>query len=127
MASFTYALEKCRPVVFGYAGTVGTGTDITSKAFAPAALKIFGGQAFHGTAGTTNATTYDVNKNGTTMFTTKLSVASAATVGTLTTANDGTTMAAEDVTTIDVDSVSTTAPQDAYIHLYVFPLYSQYL
>lgn len=127
MSSMEYAIEKCKPVVMAVAGTLATGTDLFGKYFGSGALKPFGGQAFHGTAGTTNATTYDVNKNGTTIFTTKLSVASGATVGTITTADDGATMADTDVLTGDCDSVSTTAPVDAYLHLFLFPLNNQYL
>lgn len=127
MNTFTYALEKANEVRFIAAGTIATGTDITAKYHASRPEKVFGGQAYHGTAGTTNATTYDVNKAGSTMFTTKLSVASAATVGSVGTADDGTTLAVDDAVTVDCDSVSTTPPVDAYVKLYLFPLYNQYL
>lgn len=127
MNTFTFALEKATEVRFVAAGTIATGSDITAKYHAARSEKVFGGKAFHGTAGTTNATTYDVNKNLSTMFTTKLSVASGATAGTTTTADDGTTLAADDAITVDCDSVSTTAPQDAYIKLFLFPLNNQYL
>lgn len=127
MNTFTFGLEKALVITRAIAGTLATGTNLTARYFSPMSMKVFGGKAFHGTAGTTNATTYDVNKNGTTMFTTKLSVASAATVGTVTTADDNTTLAADDVLTYDCDSVSTTAPIDAYIDLYVMPLNNQYL
>lgn len=127
MSSFTFGLEKALVITRAIAGTLATGTNLTAKYFAPMSMKVFGGKAFHGTAGTTNATTYDINKNGSTMFTTKLSVASAATVGTVTTADDNITLAADDVLTYDCNSVSTTAPIDAYIDLYVMPLNNQYL
>ena len=127
MSTFTYSHEKCVPKVFAIAGTIATGTDLTGKYKAPCAMKVFGADGLHGTAGTTNATTYDINKNGTTMFTAKLSIASAATVGDGFTANDSTTLDLDDIISVDCDSVSTTAPVDVYIYLFTFPLNNIYL
>jgi hypothetical protein len=62
------------------------------------------------TAGTTNPTVIDVNINGTTtMGTTKISIASAATVATPGTITAG-SVSTDDLISVDVDSVSTTAP-----------------
>ncbi len=127
MSSFTYSHEKCIPRVFAIAGTLGTGTDLTGKYHAPCAMKVLGADGYHGTAGTTNATTYDINKNGTTMFTAKVSIASAATSGTGYSADSGTELATSDVISVDCDSVSTTAPIDTYIQLFLFPLKNKYL
>lgn len=72
------------------------------------------------TAGTTGVTTFDINKNGTSMLSTKLTIDSAET-GSDTAATaaviDGTQddVSTYDVITIDVDGVSTTAPQGAYV------------
>jgi hypothetical protein len=122
-----YSIEKCRPVPFAIAGNIGVGTNLSRifKAYCP--LKVFGADGYHRVAGTTNATTYDLNKNGTTFMTTKVSIASGATVGNGYSADDGTTLAMDDVVSLDCDSVSTTAPIDIYIDLFVFPLYNQYL
>ena len=122
-----YTNEKCRPIVFSMAGTIAVGTDLTGRYYSPYALKVFGADAYHMTAGTTNSTTYDINKNGTTMFTTKVSIASAATTGTSFTADDSSVTATSDYISVDCDSVSTTAPIDAYIELFTSPLNNIYL
>ena len=120
-------MEKARVVSFAYAGTMYTGTDLFGHYNIPFPMKIFGADGYHGTAGTTNATTYDVNKNGSTVFTAKISIASTATKGEGYTANDHTTAAVGDYISIDCDSVSTTKPIDAYINLFMCPLYITYL
>lgn len=127
MSSFKYALNKCRPIVFAIAGTIATGTDLTGRYYCPAELKVFGADAYHTTAGTTNSTDYDINKNGTTIFTTKVSIASGATTGTGFSANSGTTTATSDYFSVDCDAVSTTAPVDLYLELFAVPLNDQYL
>jgi hypothetical protein len=127
MSSFKYALEKADKVTLAQAGTIIVTTDIGRKWKADKPYRIFGADGLHGTAGTTNATTYDINKNGTTFMTTKLSIASGATVGNGYTADDNTSFALDDVMTFDCDSVSTTAPIDIYIDVFIFPTYNQYL
>ncbi|HEY0029138.1 MAG TPA: hypothetical protein VGC65_00155 [Bacteroidia bacterium] len=126
MSSFTYTKEKCKPIVLAVAGTLAVGTGLTANYYTPCAMKIFGTDGYHGTAGTTNATTYDINKNGVTFMATKLSIASGATSGVGFTADSGTETATSDVISVDCDSVSTTAPVDAYIQLFMFPLRNQY-
>jgi len=122
-----YTTISATKVTFAIAGTMATGTDLGRKFYADCAYRVLLGKANHGTAGTTNATTYDVNKNGTTMFTTKLSVSSADTTGDDTTADNNTSLANEDYVTVDVDSISTTAPIDVYIDLYIFPTNNVFL
>jgi len=68
------------------------------------------------TAGTTGVTTIDINKNGTSMLSTKLTIDSgetgsdtAATAAVIDTAQDDVT--SFDLITIDVDGISTTAPK----------------
>lgn len=127
MNTFKYALEKSKEVIFAYAGVLATGTNISRKYKASCQTKVFGADGLHGTAGTTNATTYDLNKNGTTFMTTKLSIASTATVGDGFTADDGTELATDDVVSMDCDSVSTTQPIDVFVTLFVFPQRNIYL
>lgn len=126
-ATLRYAKEKCKPIAFAIAGTIAVGTDLTGHWYAPCEMKVFGANAYHGTAGTTNPSTYDVNKNGATMFTSKISIASGATAGTGFTADNGVTLAANDSLSVDCASVSTTAPVDLYLYLFAFPLNNQYL
>jgi hypothetical protein len=122
-----YTTIPVTKVTFAIAGTLATGTDLSRKFYSDCAYRVLLGKANHGTAGTTNATTYDINKNGTSVFTTKLSVSSADTTGDDTSANNDTSLANEDYVTIDCDSVSTTAPVDAYIDLYLFPTNNVFL
>ena len=127
MNTFKYSFEKAHKVTFAYAGVLATGTNISRKYKADCITKVFGADGLHGTAGTTNATTYDINKNGTTFMTTKLSIASAATVGDGFTADSGTELAVDDVVSLDCDSVSTTQPIDVYVDLFIFPKQNIYL
>ena len=127
MSTFKYTFEKAHKVTFAYAGVLATGTNISRKYKADCQTKVFGADGLHGTAGTTNATTYDINKNGTTFMTTKLSIASAATVGDGFTADDSTELALDDVVSLDCDSVSTTQPIDVYVDLFIFPKQNIYL
>lgn len=126
-SSLKYGAVKAKEINFSYPPTVGTGTNIMGNYYASMKLKVHWALALHGTAGTTNATTYDINKAGTTMFTTKLSVASAGTVGTDTTADSWTYLDTNDLVTIDCDSVSTTAPTYATVKLFVSPYNDIYL
>jgi hypothetical protein len=122
-----YTTIPVTKVTFAYAGTVGVITNLSRKFYADCACRVLMGKANHGTAGTTNATTYDINKNGSTIFTTKLSVSSADTTGDDTSADNNISLANEDYVTIDCDSVSTTAPIDFYIDLYLFPTNNVFL
>lgn len=102
-------------------------TDLSKSWHVPCDAYIIAGLPYHKIAGTTNATTYDFNDDGSTKFTTKLSVASAATKGTLQVADTPSTAVAEDsVMTLDVDSISTTAPTDAYVYIFWYPVSWRY-
>lgn len=131
-SSMKYASQKARVITSMIAGTIGaTANDVTARFFAPMALHYFGATAFHGTAGTTNATTYQVSKNATdgsgTILASALSIASAGTASSDQTATSGTTLAAGDYITINITAVSTTGAVDAYINHYVFADNNQYL
>jgi hypothetical protein len=64
----------------------------------------------------------DINKNGTTMFTTKPTLASTVAASTTPfTADSGTSLALNDKVTMDIDAVQTTRAQDLYVQLYVYP------
>lgn len=131
-SSMKYAATKARIVTSLIAGTIGsTVNDTTARFFSPMVLHYFGATAFHGTAGTTNATTYQVSKNATdgsgTILASALSIASAGTSSSDQTATSGTTLAAGDYITINITAVSTTGAIDAYINHYVFPDNNQYL
>lgn len=120
-SSLKYWAVKAKELTFAYLPTVWTGTDIMGRWFAGEKTKVHWAIAYHWTAGTTNATTYDCNKNWTTIFTTKISVASGATVGSDISADTTSYLDTNDYLTIDCDSVSTTAPVYATIKVFVSP------
>lgn len=108
---------------FAVAGTIGaTGTNVANAYYATEPMRVIGADLQVGTAGTTNSTTIDINKGGTTMFTTKPTLATTvATSPTPFTADSATSLALADKVTIDIDAVQTTAAVDLYVNLYVFP------
>lgn len=104
---------------FIIAGTLATGTDVSKTFFLPFDCVLQSATPYVKTAGTTNATTFDINLNGSTIATTKLSIASGATSGSNQALdNPTTTRSAGAAITVDCDSVSTTAPIEAYIVLF---------
>ena len=104
-------------------GTIAAGTDIAKTWYCPTASYPLGCDAHHKTAGTTNATEYDINDDGTSLFNgTAASIATTATSDLNNAAYTPTTViAADSLITVDVNSVSTTAPVEAYIDFYYFP------
>jgi len=110
---------------FAYAGTVGaTGTDVMNAYYAPEPMLVLGAEIYVGTAASTSGNTVvDINKNGTTMFTTKPTIAyNALTVATPFAADSGASLALNDRVSIDIDTVtSTTFPVDLYVSLKIFP------
>lgn len=121
-SSAKYASSIATQIRFSIAGTMGsTGTDIANAWYADKAYRVLSAKPSVGTAGTTNNTTFDINKGGTTMFTTKPTIATTATTGTLFTADSGTSLAINDRVSIDIDAVQTTAAIDGYIELHLVP------
>lgn len=125
MSTMKYALLKADVIEFPIAGNLGVINDITKRVFMPCTIHIFGGTAYHGTAGTTNATTYTISKNVTdgtaTVMTAAISIASGATVATADiAATSGTDLVQNDYLTVNCTAVSTTPPVDAYIYVFAF-------
>jgi hypothetical protein len=129
MNTFKYALEKAEKVTFAIAGTLATGADLSRKWKADKPYRVFGADSYVGVAGTTNATTFELLKNGSanSLFTTDISIASAATVGNGYTADDNSSLALDDIVSLSINTVSTTAPIDCYIDLFYFSSYKIYL
>ena len=99
-------------------GTLAAGTDISKTWYLPFNLKITSATAYVKTEGTTNSTVFDINLDGSTIFTDKPTIASGGTSDSATADNPTTTRTAGSKVTIDIDSVSTTAPVEAYIVLF---------
>ena len=99
-------------------GTLATGTDLAKTWYLPFNCKITSATAYVKTAGTTNSTVFDINLDGTTIFTDKPTIVSGGTSDSANADNPTTTRTAGSKITIDIDSVSTTAPVEAYIVLF---------
>ena len=108
---------------FAVAGSIGaTGTDVANAFYAREPMRVLGSDLSVGTAGTTNNTTVDINKNWTTMFTTKPTLATTVASSPLTfTADTATSLALGDKITLDVDAIQTTSAVDLYVQIYLFP------
>lgn len=108
---------------FAVAGAIGaTGTDVADAYYATEPMRVLAADIQVGTAGTTNSTTVDINKAGTTAFTTKPTLASTvAYSSTPFTADTATSLAIGDKVTLDIDAVQSTAATDLYVQLYLFP------
>ena len=117
-----YCVQMAQSLDFIIPGTLGTGTDLARTHYATTDLIKLSVDAFVKTAGTTNATDFDINDDGTTIITTKPSIATTTTSDVNNVCNAPTTVIAEgSAITADIDAVSTTAPVEAYLKLFVFP------
>jgi len=121
--SFNYCIHPAKEEVFIIPGNQAIGTNV-SKTWKPAmGVYPISVDANVSTAGTTNATTYDVNDDGTTIITTKPSIASEATADLNNVVDAPTTaIAAASAVTVDIDAASTTQAIDGYISLFYLPV-----
>ncbi len=128
-SSLKYASIDATKILLSKAGTIGAvETDTFPAWYAEEPYRVLAADCYVGAAGTTNSTTFDINKNGTTMFTTKPTLATTVAASpTPFTADNGTSLALNDKVTADVDAVQTTNAVDAYLKLYLFPTRYLYL
>jgi len=104
-------------------GTLAAGTDMSKTWYAPEAVYPLSVDARVKTAGTTNSTLFDVNDDGTTIIGTKPTILTTATADLDNVVTAPTTpIAINSLVTVDIDSVSTTAPVEAYIYLFYYPV-----
>lgn len=112
-AGTVYELSETTPVfVFTVTGALATGTSQTPVLVAPKALTITKAYANVKTAPTGASILIDINKAGTTIWSTqanRLTIAAAATSDTETSFNT-TTLAEGDVLTVDIDQVGSSVP-----------------
>lgn len=108
---------------FDVIGNVGINASDVAAAFYPMEpIRIIGADLQVGNAGITNNTTIDINKNGTTMFTTKPTLASGVSYSTAPFAADnGISAVVGDRISMDIDAVQTTPAVDLYVQLYSLP------
>ena len=111
--------EKKKFVIAGNIGAVAT--DVANAWYADKPYHVIGAELSVGTAGTTNNSTIDFNKSGTTMFTTKPTLGTTVAFATTPfTADTATTLSLGDKVTLDIDAVQTTPAIDLYADLIVF-------
>lgn len=122
-SSLKYAMLPAEIKDFNIAWTIWvTGTDVARAYYAPFPMRVIWADLQVWTAWTTNNTTVDINKWGTTIFTTKPTLATTvASSPTPFTADTATSLALWDKVTIDIDAVQTTSAVDLYVQLYLFP------
>lgn len=94
-------------------------TNIMGRIYAPpgSSWSVVAAKAYVDTAGTTGATTIDVHKNGTTIFSAVMSIASGGTASTGGTLDGAQTFADGDYLEIDVDAISASAPRGLQVLL----------
>jgi hypothetical protein len=111
-------------VKFEIMGNIGTNAaDVTSAYYPTESMRVIGADIQVGSAGVTNNTTIDVNKNGLTMFTTKPTLASGSSYATSPfTADNNVSITLGDRVSIDIDAVQITPAVDMYVQLYTLPI-----
>lgn len=124
-----YATEKVKTINFAVAGNLATSTDIAGHYYIPYDMKIFGADAFLGTAGTGGNNVLDIRYSSTTsVFGTAPTIASAAssTFGQTASDNASTTFLANQTVqkffSLNITGQSVTNAVDGYLNLFVFPL-----
>lgn len=121
--SMKYAIQEAMCETFIIPGTIATGTDLAKTWYVPEQCYIISADAYVKTAGTTNSTVFDINDDGSTKFTTKPTITTGTTSDIDNVADNPSTAVAKDsLITIDVDSVSTTAPVEAYVKVFWYPI-----
>jgi hypothetical protein len=120
--TFKYCLAEVEVLRFVLAGTIGaTGTSVANKVRGLFAYRILGADLNVDSAGTTGNTTIDINLGGTTIFTTKPTLATTVSVSpTPFTADHNSSSSANNEFTIDIDAKQDTPAVGLYVHLYVF-------
>ena len=124
-SSLKYCFDTLEEAKFAYAWSIwATWTDVANAYYAKRPYRVIWADLNVWTAWTTNSTTVDINKWGTTMFTTKPTLATTVASSPLPfTADSGTSLALWDKVTLDIDAVQTTNAVDLYVYLYLFPTY----
>jgi hypothetical protein len=122
--AFKYCINKAMIETFIIPGVLAVGTDLAKTWYTPYPLCVIAADFKVKTAPSgANATTVDINDDGSTMFTTKPTLAAAGTSD-IDNVSDNveTVVAAGSLITVDVDAVCATTPgTEAYIYLFYMP------
>ena len=116
-----YTFVRPEIVKFAVAWTIwATWTNVANKYTSFNSYRLLACLLSVGTAGTTNNTTVDINKNWTSVFATKPTLATTV-ASSVTTADNWTSLVATDYLTVDVDAIQTTPAVDLYVDIVLFP------
>lgn len=123
-SAMQYAIPNAMRERFIIPGTLSAATNVAHTFRTPYPIYVLSCDASVITAGTTNATEFDVNDDGTSLFGgTAASIASGGTQDEdNVAAAPSTAVAEESLITVDINSVSTTAPVEAYIDVWYYPV-----
>lgn len=128
--SMKYCIHTAMRETFIIPGTLPSSatTDITKTWYVMEDVYIISADLRLKTAGaSTGSTVVDINDDGTTKFTTKPTITSTGTSDLDNVADNPSTAVAKDsAITIDVDSITATAPAEAYVELFYYPVYWRY-
>lgn len=117
-----YCSHEAREEVFIVPGNQHIDTNVSKQWYPRADVYVLSADARVKTAGTTNPTTYDINDDGSTKFTTKPSIASTNTEDLDNVADNPSTAVVKDsVVTVDIDADSDTEAIEGYISLFYYP------
>ena len=121
------SLKYCKLPVnkekFVMAGSISiTGENVTNVYYSDADYRVIGSDINVNISGGTNgSTTIDINKDGTSMFTTKPTLNSGVNYSTSPFAANNSSLAVGNKVTIDIDSYCAIPATDLYVNLYLFP------
>ena len=117
-----YGIQHAMSETFIIPGYQAVATDVAKSWYVPYPVYPIGADVYVKTAGATGTTIWDVNDQGTTMFTTKPACATTTTsdLNNVTDAPN-TALAVGRVVTVDIDQITTTPPQEAYLYFWYYP------
>ncbi len=110
--------------LFVVAGTLGSvATNIANIIGITEPMRLIGAEPYDLASGSTNSMTFDININGTTAFTNKITLATGVRFAPYPfTADNNKSLALGDYLTLDLDGVHTTPALDGYVKVYLFPI-----
>jgi hypothetical protein len=119
VSSLRYHVTPWTLVKFQYPLTTAVLTDVCAPFQSDKAYRVYGARAYLTTVGVTGSSVYDINKNGTTMFTSKPTLGSGVSRSQDVSADNGASLTEFDTVTIDIDSISTVPGSGLTVDLYL--------
>ncbi|MFB3894921.1 MAG: hypothetical protein ACE14V_01310 [bacterium] len=127
-ASMKYCSQRAQYLEWFIFGTQAVGTNLARTHYAPCDMIKISIDTWVSAAGTTNSQTIDINDDGTSIITTKPSIASGATSDLDNVCDSPSTVIAIDsLLTLDVDAVHSTPADELYARLWYYPNFWRYI